>query len=67
LSLEDDLLKSKNLVRGAISNKADLAKTIGEEVSRLHPNVYRWAGRMLLDAARIRQRHRILDLAENGN
>lgn len=27
-------------------------------------NVYRWAGRMLIDAARIRQRHRILELAE---
>ena len=27
-------------------------------------NVYRWAGRMLVDAARIRQRHRILDLAD---
>ena len=26
-------------------------------------NVYRWAGRMLIDAARIRQRQRILDLA----
>jgi trehalose 6-phosphate synthase len=26
-------------------------------------NVYRWAGRMLLDAAQIRQRRRILDLA----
>ena len=26
-------------------------------------NVYRWAGRMLVDAARIRQRRRILDLA----
>jgi trehalose 6-phosphate synthase len=29
-------------------------------------NVYRWAGRMLLDAARIRQRRRILDLSEGG-
>jgi trehalose 6-phosphate synthase len=30
-------------------------------------NVYRWAGRMLIDAARIRQRRRILDLASpNG-
>jgi len=28
-------------------------------------NVYRWAGRMLLDAARIRQRRRILELAEH--
>jgi trehalose 6-phosphate synthase len=28
-------------------------------------NVYRWAGRMLVDAARIRQRQRILDLAES--
>jgi trehalose 6-phosphate synthase len=27
-------------------------------------NVYRWAGRLLVDAARIRQRHRILELAE---
>jgi trehalose 6-phosphate synthase len=27
-------------------------------------NVYRWAGRMLVDAAKIRQRKRILDLAE---
>jgi trehalose 6-phosphate synthase len=27
-------------------------------------NVYRWAGRMLIDAARIRQRQRILDLAD---
>jgi trehalose 6-phosphate synthase len=27
-------------------------------------NVYRWAGRMLVDAARIRQRRRILDLAD---
>jgi trehalose 6-phosphate synthase len=27
-------------------------------------NVYRWAGRMLVDAARIRQRRRILELAE---
>ena len=27
-------------------------------------NVYRWAGRMLLDAARIRQRARILELAQ---
>ena len=24
-------------------------------------NVYRWAGRMLLDAARLRQRERIID------
>jgi trehalose 6-phosphate synthase len=30
-------------------------------------NVYRWAGRMLLDAARIRQRQRILDLSEGGH
>ena len=29
-------------------------------------NVYRWAGRMLIDAARIRQRRRILDLAERN-
>ncbi len=29
-------------------------------------NVYRWAGRMLVDAARIRQRQRILDLAERA-
>ena len=29
-------------------------------------NVYRWAGRMLIDAARIRQRRRILDLARNA-
>lgn len=29
-------------------------------------NVYRWAGRMLVDAARIRQGHRILDLARRG-
>jgi trehalose 6-phosphate synthase len=29
-------------------------------------NVYRWAGRMLTDAARIRQRQRILDLADRG-
>lgn len=29
-------------------------------------NVYRWAGRMLIDAARIRQRRRILDLAERA-
>ncbi len=28
-------------------------------------NVYRWAGRMLLDAARIRQRRRILDLSDH--
>jgi trehalose 6-phosphate synthase len=27
-------------------------------------NVYRWAGRMLIDAARIRQRRRILEIAE---
>ena len=27
-------------------------------------NVYRWAGRMLIDAARIRQRRRILELAD---
>lgn len=30
-------------------------------------NVYRWAGRMLVDAARIRQRQRILDLAERAD
>ena len=30
-------------------------------------NVYRWAGRMLVDAARIRQRRRILDLAASAN
>jgi trehalose 6-phosphate synthase len=29
-------------------------------------NVYRWAGRMLVDAARIRQRRRILELAEKS-
>ncbi len=29
-------------------------------------NVYRWAGRMLVDAARIRQGRRILDLARRG-
>ncbi len=29
-------------------------------------NVYRWAGRMLIDAARFRQRRRILDLAERS-
>jgi len=29
-------------------------------------NVYRWAGRMLVDAARIRQRQRILDISGNG-
>jgi trehalose 6-phosphate synthase len=29
-------------------------------------NVYRWAGRMLVDAARIRQRQRILELAERS-
>ncbi|MCZ7593531.1 MAG: trehalose-6-phosphate synthase [Hyphomicrobium sp.] len=27
-------------------------------------NVYRWAGQMLLDAARVRKRRRIVDLAE---
>jgi trehalose 6-phosphate synthase len=27
-------------------------------------NVYRWAGRMLVDAARIRQKRRILELAD---
>jgi trehalose 6-phosphate synthase len=30
-------------------------------------NVYRWAGRMLIDAARIRQRRRILDLAQRSH
>jgi trehalose 6-phosphate synthase len=30
-------------------------------------NVYRWAGRMLIDAARIRQRRRILELAARGD
>jgi trehalose 6-phosphate synthase len=30
-------------------------------------NVYRWAGRMLVDAARIRQGRRILDLARRGS
>jgi trehalose 6-phosphate synthase len=29
-------------------------------------NVYRWAGRMLIDAARIRQRRRILELADTS-
>lgn len=29
-------------------------------------NVYRWAGRMLVDAARVRQRNRILELAEGA-
>jgi trehalose 6-phosphate synthase len=29
-------------------------------------NVYRWAGRMLVDAARLRQKQRILELASNG-
>jgi trehalose 6-phosphate synthase len=29
-------------------------------------NVYRWAGRMLIDAARSRQRQRILDIAEKN-
>jgi trehalose 6-phosphate synthase len=29
-------------------------------------NVYRWAGRMLVDAARIRQRRRIVELAEKS-
>lgn len=29
-------------------------------------NVYRWAGRMLIDAARSRQRQRILDIAERN-
>jgi trehalose 6-phosphate synthase len=29
-------------------------------------NVYRWAGRMLIDAARIRQRARILEIAGRG-
>ena len=28
-------------------------------------NVYRWAGRMLIDAARIRQRRRILELGDH--
>jgi trehalose 6-phosphate synthase len=27
-------------------------------------NVYRWAGRMLIDAAAIRQRQRIFDISE---
>jgi trehalose 6-phosphate synthase len=30
-------------------------------------NVYRWAGRMLIDAARSRQRQRILDIVERSN
>ena len=30
-------------------------------------NVYRWAGRMLVDAARIRQRDRIVELANRAN
>jgi trehalose 6-phosphate synthase len=30
-------------------------------------NVYRWAGRMLIDAARSRQRQRILDIADKGD
>jgi trehalose 6-phosphate synthase len=30
-------------------------------------NVYRWAGRMLVDAARLRQRRRILEIAESAN
>ncbi len=30
-------------------------------------NVYRWAGRMLIDAARSRQRQRILDIAERSD
>jgi trehalose 6-phosphate synthase len=30
-------------------------------------NVYRWAGRMLIDAARSRQRQRILDLVERND
>ena len=44
-----------------------------EQAERMHvmrqqvreQNVYRWAGRMLIDAAKIRQRRRILDLAES--
>jgi trehalose 6-phosphate synthase len=46
----------------------------GEQAERIHvmrqqvreQNVYRWAGRMLIDAAKIRQRRRILDLAETS-
>lgn len=30
-------------------------------------NVYRWAGRMLVDAARVRQRQRVLDLAQTNS
>jgi len=44
-----------------------------EQAERMHvmrqqvreQNVYRWAGRMLIDAAKIRQRRRIMDLAES--
>jgi trehalose 6-phosphate synthase len=47
----------------------------GEQAERIHvmrqqvreQNVYRWAGRMLIDAAKIRQRRRILDLAETSS
>lgn len=45
-----------------------------EQAERMHlmrqqvreQNVYRWAGRMLVDAARIRQRRRILELSERA-
>ena len=44
-----------------------------EQAERMHvmrqqvreQNVYRWAGRMLIDAAKIRQRRRIMDLADS--
>ena len=45
-----------------------------EQAERIHvmrqqvreQNVYRWAGRMLIDAARIRQRRRILELGDSS-
>jgi trehalose 6-phosphate synthase len=44
------------------SEQAERMRLMRQQVRE--QNVYRWAGRMLVDAARIRQRHRIVELSE---
>jgi hypothetical protein len=48
-------------LRMPASEQAERIRLMRQQVRE--QNVYRWAGRMLMDAARIRQRHRILQIS----
>ena len=47
-------------LRMPVSEQRERMRVMRQQVRE--QNVYRWAGRMLIDAARVRQRQRILSL-----